>query len=111
MLNSSDKSFASIGVSGRNLNPSNRWFSPNRALLDLRGFWRLPGKQNFQNQQSRPNHNRAIRKIKNRPLILLYVNQQKIHHAAAGKAVPQISQRSAHDEGQTNAGGDVSIII
>ena len=43
---------------------------------------------NFQYQQRCSDYNRAVCEVEHRPLILLHLEEHKIHYAPAGHAIP-----------------------
>jgi hypothetical protein len=67
--------------------------------------------QDFNYQQSRANHDGAVRQIENWPLIALEVEQQKVDDAPAGQAVPEIPQSPSHNQRQANACDHVSVVV
>lgn len=69
------------------------WF-PLRRFFVRRSF----REQDLDHQQARATHNRAIRYVEGRPLILANVEEQEIHDPAVQQPIPEIAYRTAQDE-------------
>jgi hypothetical protein len=49
--------------------------------------------------------------LKARPLVRAYIEEQKIHHVTADQAVPQIADRAAENQRQSDAGGGQAVAV
>lgn len=54
--------------------------------------------QDFDHEQGCSDHDRAVGKIKDWPLILAHVEEQEIDHTPASHTIPEISERAAKDQ-------------
>src|SRR6202035_1453109 len=59
--------------------------------------------EDFDDQQTSSDHNRAVGYVESRPLILANVEEQEVHNPAVEQAVPEVSQCSAENQCQANA--------
>ena len=60
-------------------------------------MWRS-GEKDFQYEQASPDHDAAVSQVEYGPLILFDVEEQEIHHMAAGHSIPQITHGSAQNQ-------------
>jgi len=70
-----------------------------------------PGKENLNDEQSGPANNGAIGNVESWPLVSADVEQQEIHNPSIKQAVPEISDRAAENERQTDPRGGHGVTV
>ena len=68
-------------------------------------------KKNFEDQQSRAHHDRAVRDVEGGPFIVAEIEEQEVGDVSGGDAVPEVADRAAQDECEPDAGRTDAVTV